>query len=151
MKSMFLPIAIAALMLGACNKGPIVVSGAPRPIITNQGSEAIVNRTLAIASDKTLKLNFVTAINPDCTLTEAQPSARATQEPSHGTLVIRKGLDFAFFNEKNPRSACNKTRVPGTIVEYVPEPGYTGPDSLAYDWFPPTGAVVHFIITVNVM
>jgi hypothetical protein len=147
-----LGLGLVVMVISGCAKpaGPVIVSGAPQAVVTNQGSEVALTRTMAVASGAKLKLQFVTAINPDCT-TIGPAVARAIKQPSRGTLTIKSADDFVYFPPANPRSVCNAKRVQGTLVEYQPPVGFKGTETLAYDVFNSGGAVAHHSITVNVM
>lgn len=52
--------------------------------------------------------------------------------------ISRAGV-FLNFPESNPRSACNRRRIPGTVATYIAQRGYAGPDSLSLEAIYPTG------------
>ncbi len=147
---------VMAVALAGCAPKPgqraLVVEGPPPApaVLSNQGSELALNRTVAVPAGGKLKLAFVTAINPDCT-TIGSTTARAAREPARGKLTIQTADDFVFFPPANPRSACNTKRVRGQLVEYHAAPGFKGTETLAYDVFQSRGGVVHYTVTVNVM
>ena len=88
------PVVVAILLVGCGHPArPVVVSGAPAPVISQNGSEAAVNRTLAVQSAAKLKVLFSSAINPDCTPI-AHDNVRAVKLPVHGTLSIKPAEDF---------------------------------------------------------
>jgi hypothetical protein len=146
-----LAIVLPVILLAGCGQAnkPIVVNAAPAPVISNQGSEVAGTRTMAVMSGAKLKVQFYTAINPDCT-TIPNNSARPVKQPTHGTMTIKTADDFATFVATNPRSACNTRRVSGTLIEYQSAPGFKGTDTLAYDVFTSSGAVAHNSVTINV-
>jgi hypothetical protein len=74
------------------------------------------------------KLDFQYSINPDCT-SIGETKIRVTKAPSHGTLKIEQGEDYTAFAKNNARYDCNKQKVPGSLVYYQSEAGYTGQDS----------------------
>ena len=96
------------------------------------------------------KLAFWTFINPDCS-NLGYATVRETAAAEHGVLDISKTDGFGYWPEKNPRSACNKQRVPGVLIEYKAKAGYTGVDLVGYDIFAPGGALRRVYVTVNVM
>lgn len=152
MRLSMLALALAYLALTGCakNGAPVIVSPAPPPVVSNQGSEVALNRTLATQSGAKLKVQFVTAINPDCT-TIVSGNVRPVKQPARGALTIKPADDFVYFPPANPRSACNAKRVKGTLVEYQSPADFKGTDSLAYDVFLDSGGVAHHTITINVL
>lgn len=79
-------------------------------------------------------LGQVASVNPDCT-EAGRPVVRVTQSPEHGRLIISNASVFPYFRNYNPRSECNWRRVPGIVVKYVSERGYTGSDSAVLEAF----------------
>jgi hypothetical protein len=142
-------IAVSVVGLAGCAQPGMVTNGVPT-VVTNQGSEAAVSRTVAVAAGAKLKLQFFVAINPDCTVIPST-TPRSIKEPARGRLTIQTGDDFAYFPPTNPRSACNSKRVRGHLVEYQAPVGFKGTETLSYDVFNTMGGVFHHTITVNVM
>jgi hypothetical protein len=144
-----LTVVAGATSLGGCAK-PGIATGTNPILVTNQGSEAAVSRTVAVAPGSKLKLQFVIALNPDCTVIQSA-SARVVKEPVHGRITIQPGEDFAYFPPANPRSSCNSRRVKGQIVEYHAPVGFKGTDIVKYDYFNSVGGVFHNTVTINVL
>ena len=157
-----LPLTIA--LLSACNSNPQVDRALlprvavdttdgeawPQGVITAGGSQLNVTRTVNAPSGGRTKLAFWTFINPDCS-NLGYATVRETAAAEHGVLDISKTDGFGYWPEKNPRSACNKQRVPGVLIEYKAKAGYTGVDHVGYDIFAPGGALRRVYVTVNVM
>ena len=97
-----------------------------------------------------LRVNFATAINPDCT---ALPlfTVRITKPPAHGVVKIEAGEEFPTFPISNVRSECNKQRVPGVLVSYTPDANYAGADTFVLHTISPLGFVQNqtYLITVE--
>ncbi len=91
-----------------------------------------VNRVVPVGG--TLKGQFYTAINPDCSLQD-YPNVRVVTPPGNCVLSFRKGKDFPNFAADNPRGACNRTRVPVIYVDYRPNRGFVGSDTFSVDVF----------------
>jgi len=89
---------------------------------------AISNVTVAAGSTVLLVKSF--SINPDCSPL-GYNSLRITQEPVHGTAVVTEGRDYPSYRAGNPRSACNKKKLPAMLLKYTPEDDFTGSDFLA--------------------
>ena len=102
--------------------------------------------TVASANDfnKSVRVNGVLTglaymtLNPDCSLV-GYPSAKLVSAPSNGTVTVFKGAAFPVYESVNLRSACNRRRVPGTLVEYRPRRGFTGSDSFTVNVIYPAG------------
>ena len=65
-----------------------------------------------VASGRPLMLYEAYSTNPDCS-SAGQVVLRVAQSPEHGRVSIRQTGVFPRFPEANPRSACNRRRVPG--------------------------------------
>ena len=96
-----------------------------------------VNRV--VAAGGTLRVNFYLAINPDCSLVD-YPTVRLVTAPANGTVSVKKGKAFPFFPAANPRSACNRTRVPAILLDYRPSRGFVGSDTFEVNAIFPVGA-----------
>jgi hypothetical protein len=68
------------------------------------------------------------SVRPDCTPSTPRRPLVVRQPPSHGEVRIVEGMFFVPFPPENPRSACNRRRLPGDHAYYVAEPGFTGHD-----------------------
>jgi hypothetical protein len=101
-------------------------------------------------SGATIELGQVAMVNPDCTAA-GRPVIRITQQPEHGRLILSNASIFPYFRPINPRSDCNWRRVPGVIIKYTSQRGYTGPDSVRLEAFYPNGQARNgaFNITVR--
>ena len=71
-----------------------------------------------VVSGKPLILYQAWATNPDCTSAGAVV-LRVAEGPEHGRISIRPASLFPRFSDTNPRSICNRRRVPGMQAMYV--------------------------------
>jgi hypothetical protein len=94
--------------------------------------------TRVVASDQKLRLDFLYALNPDCT-SMGFATVRIIEQPHHGRITVENGTGFTNFPQNNLRYECNKSRADGVIVIYEPDPGFTGTDSVTIDGIFPTG------------
>lgn len=101
-------------------------------------------------SGATIELSQIAMVNPDCS-NAGRPVIRVTQQPEYGRLIISNASVFPYFRPINPRSDCNWRRVPGVIIKYVSQRGYTGSDSVRLEAFYPNGQMRNgaFNITVR--
>lgn len=83
----------------------------------------------AAVVDQPLQLDFLYAINPDCS-SIGVARIRTIEEPKHGKMAIEQTTGFSNFPQDNPRFACNRRRSEGMLMSYRPEPGYLGPDTV---------------------
>ncbi len=74
-------------------------------------------------------LDFLAALNVDCT-SIGSATAHIVDQPQHGVAAAENGTGRPNYPPGNPRSACNKRQVPGTLVTYQSEPDFAGSDSL---------------------
>lgn len=123
----------ACLLLTACishQQATIGPGSAPA-----QSSLRTFNKT--VPADATTTVEGLFYPNPDCT---SRPSTiHITQQPVHGTAAVVQRDDYPNYPPANPRSACNKTKMQGSFVEYTPQPGFTGSDFMAVELFSDTG------------
>ena len=105
-------------------------------IFLSSGANAQISKVAA--SGAPILLVQVHSTNPDCT-TAGRPVVRVTQAPEHGRLSINNTAVFPSFPPSNVRSACNRRRVPGVVVRYVSQRGYTGTDAAAIEVYFPDG------------
>jgi len=162
--SVFSVLPMTLAVLSGCNSSPQVDRALlprvaidttdgeawPQGVITSGGSAIDITRTVNAPNGGTTKLAFWSFINPDCS-NAGYATVRETAAAEHGALSISKTEGFAYWPEKNPRSACNKQRVPGVLIEYKAKAGYTGLDHVSYDIFAPNGALRRVTVTVNVI
>jgi hypothetical protein len=109
---------------------PTATAPSPPPAIT------VLSR-VAIA-DKPLEVAFLYDINPDCSVIGV-PTVRIVEKPKSGQVTIENGTGFPAFPSTNSRSKCNQSRNDGAIISYIPDPGYTGADSITVDIIYPDG------------
>ena len=138
-------ITLAGLMLAACQ---------PRDrttVVSLTGSENLVWKSYTMASGGVLKVEFDYSINAECLATVEQGAIRVITEPAHGKLSVAKTDDFPEIKRGDPRWQCNKKRVPGILVVYRPDAGFTGEDFFKYDHYTADGRLHHMkaVITVN--
>jgi hypothetical protein len=96
-----------------------------------------VNRAVPVGG--ALKGIYYLAINPDCSIVD-YPTVRIVSPPSSGVASVTRGKAFPSFPPFNPRSACNRRRVPAMLLRYQPERGFIGNDSFSVDVIYPAGA-----------
>lgn len=94
----------------------------------------------AVVAGKSLKLTFLSSINPDCTST-GDITVRITSDAQHGNVRVTRTRDFPYYIKANVRSACNTRRVPGIAVNYIAPRNYTGSDAVGIEVIFPNGAV----------
>jgi hypothetical protein len=85
-----------------------------------------------MVAGQTLRIDFITSINPDCT-SVGYATVRPTNQPQHGTLKIENTTGFTTFPADNIRAECNKRRSDGVALTYEPEADYTGSDTIDVD------------------
>ncbi|MBR1266715.1 hypothetical protein JQ629_04240 [Bradyrhizobium sp. AUGA SZCCT0222] len=103
-----------------------------------------------VASGRPLQLYWAVATNPDCT-SAGTVVLRVAQAPAHGRVSIQHAGVFPSFSSINPRSACNRRRVPGVKATYVSQRGYLGSDLVVLQALFPNGRGVNVTIPIRVM
>src|SRR6202035_1729741 len=81
--------------------------------------------TPTVVSGKQSQVNFFYALNPDCS-TRGEGDIRLIKKPEHGTVEFTQGSSFPSFPENTQWFHCNRQKVPGTLVMYKSEDGYSG-------------------------
>jgi len=121
---------------------PQTIEGA-RPAQTTE-----VTRSATVGEKRVV--SFLTQLNVDCT-SVGFATVRVVEPPQHGVAAAENGTGFPNYPEGNPRSACNKQRVPGTLVSYQSQPNFAGADSVTVEVTWPKGTVrrTHYAVTVN--
>jgi hypothetical protein len=109
-----------------------------------------VELTRAVPIDHKLRIDFVYAINPDCS-SIGLASVRVIGQPDHGNIAVENGTGYSTFPPENQRYECNKRKSEGISVVYEPHPGFTGADSITLDIIFPQGLEVkrHYSIEVK--
>jgi hypothetical protein len=82
-----------------------------------------------------LALSHYASVKPDCS-SKGKTTVRLSSTPAHGSVRLREGRDFSFF-QGYPQ--CNSRRVEGVTVEYRPERGFFGTDTVGLDILYPSG------------
>src|SRR5439155_19567710 len=84
-------------------------------------------RTRVVAANQKLRLDFLYALNPDCT-SIGFATVRILEQPKHGRITVENGTGFANFLQNNLRYECNRRRSDGVILIYEPDSDFTGTD-----------------------
>jgi hypothetical protein len=112
-------------------------------------SDAALAQSYTVAADHQARVYYTYSTNPDCT-SFGQVIVRLTQAPQHGRVTIRNATVYPNFPASNIRSVCNRRRVPGVEAHYIPERGYTGPDSVSFETIFPDGLYRQSTATISV-
>jgi hypothetical protein len=103
-----------------------------------------------VASGRPLMLYQAYSTNPDCS-SAGTVVLRVAQSPEHGRVNIHPTGVFPKFPEANPRSVCNRRRVPGVEATYVSQRGYLGSDFVVLEALFPAGRGVRLRFPIRVM
>jgi hypothetical protein len=100
--------------------------------------------------DHSRQVDFLYNLNPDCS-SIVIAAVRTIEEPQHGKLTVRKGSGFSNYQKDDPREACNRRPSEGMLMDYRPDTGYLGPDSLVVDIINSNGTSQkrHYVIAVE--
>jgi hypothetical protein len=113
-------IAAAVLLLPVCSIG----------LAADAQTES---RTMA--AGQVLHLGHFSSVNPDCT-SKGTETVRISNAPAHGVVRMRTELAFSNFATQKQ---CEAHKVHGVTVEYLPEHGYLGSDTVGLDVIDPSG------------
>jgi hypothetical protein len=95
-------------------------------LIGFDASAQTYNKTMVAGG--AIALGHFASVNPDCS-SKGKTTVRLTSAPAHGSVQLREGRAFAFF-EGSGYQQCNSRRVEGVTVEYRPERGFVGTDTV---------------------
>jgi TPR repeat protein len=135
-------------------QSPEVDSAGPSPWASPTQQPPVLQTAVEIKStavvDHSRQVDFLYNLNPDCS-SIVIAAVRTIEEPQHGKLTVRKGSGFTNYPKDNPREACNRRRSEGMLMDYRPDTGYLGPDSLTVDIINSNGTSQkrHYVIAVE--
>ena len=96
-----------------------------------------------------LKLTAVSSINPNCS-SRGTSEVRLIAQPAGGQITLKYASDYPSLPASDPAFACDRRRVPATLVYYRSSPGFRGNDSVDLELVFPTGTVRHAHYTIQV-
>jgi hypothetical protein len=108
-------------------------------------------RTPTVVSGKQSQVGFFYGLNPDCS-TRGEGDTRLIRKPEHGTVEFTQGNSFPSFPEAaSDWFHCNGQKVPGTLVMYKSDDGYSGKEFFDVEFIGPYGAdlITRFVVTVK--
>ena len=122
----------------------------PEPKQSGSSPVQTVELTRAVPIDHKIELDFVYALNPDCS-SVGIPTVRIIEQPHNGNITVENGTGYSNFPPENQRYECNKRKSEGVVVVYDPHPGFTGADSITLDFITPRGLELkrHYSIEVK--
>ncbi|GJD65337.1 hypothetical protein [Methylobacterium frigidaeris] len=103
----------------------------PRPIPTIEK---------VVKPGQTQKIGWFVALDPTCRSMGAM-TVNLIEPPGKGQIMIDQGSEYPGFHPANPRSACNKRKVPATRLIYSAPPGAADDDRFAVELVGPLGDV----------
>jgi hypothetical protein len=112
-----------------------------RYAITVEPRDKIVEIARVATVDQQLRVAFLYDLNPDCSVI-GTPTVRIVEQPKSGKVAVENGTGFPNFPASNIRSKCNSDRAEGTVLSYMPNPGYAGSDSVLVDIIYPDGNAI---------
>jgi len=83
--------------------------------------------TRIISSGTNQRIEFITALNPDCT-SSGDVNVRVTTQPEHGKVEIMSTSHFPNYSKESNRYKCTQHKVKGVLVNYKAEK-YVGDDA----------------------
>ncbi len=142
----------AALALAGCDVAPRTNYTTTLVNVPTRAAPAanppVIQQQKAAPSGKRQEVEFLSAVNPDCS-PAGSLTVQIASNPVHGTAAVDDVSQFGTWAPNNPRAHCNTQRVAGTGVFYQSAPGYRGSDSLVVGVIGPTGQ--HFNVMLNIM
>jgi hypothetical protein len=83
--------------------------------------------TRIVPSGTNQRIEFITALNPDCT-SSGDVNVRVTTQPEHGKVEITSTSHFPSYAKESNRYKCTQHKVKGVLVNYKAEK-YVGNDA----------------------
>jgi hypothetical protein len=132
------------------NKGQTTASGPNQSGGKPSNPAQTVELTRAVPIDHKLQIDFLYALNPDCSLI-GLATVRVIGQPQNGNIAVENDTGFTNFPPNNQRYECNKRKSEGVSVVYEPHPGFVGTDSITLDIIYPRGLETkrHYSIEVK--
>lgn len=100
-------------------------------------------------SGQKMRLASLYVAELDCSAMEGI-SYEIIKKPEHGVAELVPQAFFPTFAKNGPLVKCNEKRVDGFALNYRPNAGYRGPDSLTYVVITPTGFAYEYAYRFNV-
>jgi len=124
----------------------------PQVFSSNGGNMVDNNATLSITSGRKTKLGFYwQPQNADCSLQAGNALNVSSQaEPQHGKLWAQPTQDYPAYPPDSPSYKCNKIKISGLDVYYIPDSGFVGGDHAGYTINWTTGYKYAVNLTINV-
>lgn len=106
--------------------------------------------TPTVATGKQSQVGFLYGLEPDCS-TRGFGDTRLIKKPEHGSVEIVQGSSFPHYPENSQWFPCNKVKVPGTLVQYKSDDGFTGKDYFDVEFIGPRGVdlITKYVVTVK--
>ena len=95
-----------------------------------------------VAAGGSLTIYKITAVNPDCS-SLGRAAIHLLSAPMGGQVTLSAGREYLAFAPGNPRSACNRRKLPATEMIYHVSPGFAGIDRFSAEVIDPTGVAAH--------
>jgi hypothetical protein len=127
-------LVVGALTLAGCQQG---------------NGTASISSNIVTTPMKSQKLAFFTSLNADCS-SLGKTEVRLISPPANGRVQIEFTNDFPNYRIGNQRYDCNKQRVPGTKVTFIPNPNFVGQDTIITEAFHPSGRAQRLTSNVTV-
>jgi hypothetical protein len=105
------------------------------------------NYSKTMAAGKTLLLAHYASVNGDCS-SRGPVEVRVVSGPSSGVIRVAQGLGYGHFS--GDYQQCSAYKVFGANVNYAPQKGFIGSDSVQLDAIYPTGLERIETFTINV-
>jgi hypothetical protein len=150
MKSYGLILAAAVLALGgmaSAQSQSYVVT--VHPARKTQGLDRVHIQKAAIGSTE-IRLWANATIDPSCNATIPAATLAVIKQPEHGSVRISDDPLYMAYPPNNPRSACNKQKVPGHQALYAANAGYHGHDHVELEGSSPDGLVRDVWVDIDV-
>ena len=131
------------------NSVRLLTTGLVTAMASSQANAQLSRPYFVAVSGRSVEVAKYAAVNPDCSSLGATTvnlivAARA------GEVRVGEGSRYMAYTPGNPRSACNRRKIPTTFVTYQSQPGFAGQDSFVIEAIFPNGTAQRARLTVNV-
>lgn len=139
----------AALLAGGAASAQSNYLVTVRPVRPEKGFDRIrISKAALGASEIVIWANG--EINPDCSEHRPGATLSVVKPPEHGAVRVVREDDFLPYPAANPRSACNRRKVPVNHAYYAANAGYAGKDRVVLQGSSDEGRVREITVDIQV-
>jgi hypothetical protein len=125
--SIFKLCGLLPLTLAGCVASNSALLPSEGMVLPRRGGEVVAN----VSAGGSLFGPF-SSLNKNCSV-RANARVKVLKQPAHGTIKVKQGAGNPAFAAESAFAQCNGKRIGGTMVDYTPRSGYSGPDTFQFE------------------